>query len=173
MSDILDGEEGFKDNSKRRSDHGKYFSLRGQKKVRPAASSERQSAIKKGDIYGLIEKNGAGKTTLIKIMTQLMHASNRSCLSLVLAIQAGDTSHKQVGSVIRKRPLLTTLGRLRKSQLLLQTAPRFLILIRPSKNAQLCRPDELEKFRDFSLGMKQRLGIAIALLSKPDLMILR
>ena len=32
--------------------------------------------IKKGDIYGLIGKNGAGKTTLIKVITQLLEASN-------------------------------------------------------------------------------------------------
>ena len=57
--------------------------------------------IKKGDIYGLIGKNGAGKTTLIKVITQLLEASNGN-VSLFGSqnYQEWTQSLKRVGSVI-------------------------------------------------------------------------
>ena len=132
--------------------------------------------IREGDIYGLIGKNGAGKTTLIKIITQLLFA-DKGTVSLFSSQTENERTKalSRVGSVIESPVAHNHLTAYPKSEILLYD---FVIF----QNAdQVIRetldyvglPDTGKKvFRDFSLGMKQRLGIAIALLSKPDFLIL-
>ena len=131
--------------------------------------------IKKGEIYGLIGKNGAGKTTLIKIIAQLLEADSGSVSLFGSQNQKEWTQGlKRVGSVIETPVAHNHL-----------TAYENLNYY--CKVHQIAQPDQLiketldyvglsntgkKKFRNFSLGMKQRLGIAIALISKPELMIL-
>ena len=131
--------------------------------------------IKKGDIYGLIGKNGAGKTTLIKIIAQLLEADSGSVSLFGSQNQKEWTQGlKRVGSVIETPVAHNHL-----------TAYENLNYY--CKVHQIAQPDQLiketlayvglsntgkKKFRNFSLGMKQRLGIAIALINKPELMIL-
>lgn len=139
------------------------------------ALSDVNLTIKKGDIYGLIGKNGAGKTTLIKIMTQLMHASNGTVSLFGSSNQAEWTQAlKRVGSVI-ETPVahnhLTAYENL-SYYCKLRQIPNAEKAIQETLNYVDLTDTGKKKFRDFSLGMKQRLGIAIALLSKPDLMIL-
>lgn len=131
--------------------------------------------IKKGDIYGLIGKNGAGKTTLIKIITQLIHA-NAGSISLFSSNSQTEWTQalKRVGSVI-ETPVahnhLTAYENL-NYYCKLRQIPHADKAIQETLNYVGLTDTGKKKFRDFSLGMKQRLGIAIALLSKPDLMIL-
>ena len=139
------------------------------------ALSDVNLTIKKGDIYGLIGKNGAGKTTLIKIMTQLMHASNGTVSLFGSSNQTEWTQAlKRVGSVI-ETPVahnhLTAYENL-SYYCKLRQIPNAEKAIQETLNYVDLTDTGKKKFRDFSLGMKQRLGIAIALLSKPDLMIL-
>lgn len=132
-------------------------------------------SVKEGDIYGLIGKNGAGKTTLIKIVTQLLSAdhgtislfSSQGCKECTKALS-------RVGSVIES-PVA-------HNHLTAYQNLRYYCTIRHIPNADQVIQETLKYvglsdtgrkvFRDFSLGMKQRLGIAIALLSKPDFLIL-
>ena len=139
------------------------------------ALSDVNLTIKKGDIYGLIGKNGAGKTTLIKIITQLMHASNGTVSLFGSSNQTEWTQAlKRVGSVI-ETPVahnhLTAYENL-SYYCKLRQIPNADKAIQETLNYVDLTDTGKKKFRDFSLGMKQRLGIAIALLSKPDLMIL-
>ena len=131
--------------------------------------------LKKGEIYGLIGQNGAGKSTLIKLITQIIAPSQGTVSILGSRTPKEWTSSLQhVGSVI-ETPVA-------HQHLSAYDNLRFYCLDRGIK-----KPDNLiretldyvglsqtgaKKFRDFSLGMKQRLGIAIAILSRPDLLIL-
>lgn len=131
--------------------------------------------IRKGEIYGLIGKNGAGKTTLIKIITQLTQASQGS-ISLFHSSSKKEWTQalKRVGSVI-ETPVA-------HNHLTAQQNLLYYCKARHIANSEKVIAETLDyvglsdtgskKFRNFSLGMKQRLGIAIALLSKPDLLVL-
>ena len=131
--------------------------------------------LKKGEIYGLIGQNGAGKSTLIKLITQII-APSQGTVSILGSRTPKEwtTALHHVGSVI-ETPVA-------HQHLSAYDNLRFYCLDRGIK-----KPDSLiketlyyvglsqtgaKKFRDFSLGMKQRLGIAIAILSRPDLLIL-
>lgn len=131
--------------------------------------------LKKGEIYGLIGQNGAGKSTLIKLITQII-APSQGTVSILGSRTPKEwtTALHHVGSVI-ETPVA-------HQHLSAYDNLRFYCLDRGIK-----KPDNLiketldyvglsqtgaKKFRDFSLGMKQRLGIAIAILCRPDLLIL-
>lgn len=132
-------------------------------------------SVKEGDIYGLIGKNGAGKTTLIKIVTQLLSA-DQGTISLFSSQGYKECTKalSRVGSVIES-PVA-------HNHLTAYQNLRYYCTIRHIPNADQVIQETLKYvgltdtgrkvFRDFSLGMKQRLGIAIALLSKPDFLIL-
>ena len=130
--------------------------------------------IKRGDIYGLIGKNGAGKTTLLKIITSLSK-ENKGTIQLFGSSNHSDFIHalQRTGSVIETPVAYDNLSA--KQNLSYYAKLRGVI---DEKDID----DTLElvdladvgkkKFKHFSLGMKQKLGIAIALLSKPDFLIL-
>lgn len=130
--------------------------------------------IKKGDIYGFIGQNGAGKTTLIRLITGLI---NQTSGGIELF---GKTTEKDLNEV------RSMLGSLIES-------PAFYGNMTAKENLEVSRLvrnipskeniDEVlklvglhdtgkKKVKDFSLGMKQRLGIANALLGNPRLLIL-
>ena len=132
-------------------------------------------SIQKGDIYGLIGKNGAGKTTLLKTISRLIHA-NSGTVSVF-----GSQNSKEWNETLRK------IGTVIETPVAYNQMTAYQNLNYYCKVHQIAQPDQLiketlayvglsntgkKKFRNFSLGMKQRLGIAIALISKPELMIL-
>ena len=131
--------------------------------------------IKKGDIYGLIGKNGAGKTTLIKVITQLLNA-NSGIISLFGSQNQQEWTQglKRVGSVIETPVAHNHLSAYENLNhyCKLRHIPHADQIIKETLEYVDLQDSGKKKFRDFSLGMKQRLGLAIALLSKPDLMIL-
>lgn len=131
--------------------------------------------LNKGDIYGLIGKNGAGKTTLIKLITQLIHPSTGTIQLFGSQNQKELTQAlKFTGSVIETPAAYDHLSAADNLNYYCQ--------LRGIVHPKQCIKESLElvnlsdtqnkKFKDFSLGMKQKLGIAIAILSKPDLLIL-
>ena len=132
-------------------------------------------SVKEGDIYGLIGKNGAGKTTLIKIVTQLLSA-DQGTISLFSSQGYKECTKalSRVGSVIESpvaHKHLTAYQNL-KYYCTIRHIPNADIVIRETLDYVGLSDTGKKVFRDFSLGMKQRLGIAIALLSKPDFLIL-
>lgn len=126
--------------------------------------------IKKGDIYGLIGKNGAGKTTLMKILLGLTTQDSGS-FSLFDGMDPLAARGK-IGSIIEAPALY-------KNESAYENMKRFAILSSSTD-------EEIEKLlglvglasvgklkvKHFSLGMRQRLGIAVALLGNPELLIL-
>ena len=130
-------------------------------------------AIRRGDIYGFLGPNGAGKTTTIRILLGLARPTSgkvqifgKDIYKERLAIL------RKVGSLVEYPSYyghLTAVENLEAIRRLLgvpkQRIDEVLAIVRLTKEAN--RP-----VKGFSLGMKQRLGIATALLGEPELLIL-
>lgn len=132
-------------------------------------------SIPKGAIYGLIGKNGAGKTTLIRLICGLQEPTSGD-FSLY-GIQNTDKriskSRKRIGAVVETPSLFQDMTADENMKY------QFKLIGNPDTSAvsELLKLVGLEntgkkKVRHFSLGMKQRLGIAIALVGTPDFLIL-
>lgn len=126
--------------------------------------------VPKKSIYGLVGKNGAGKTTLMRILCGLTKQSEGSYT--LLGKSNDDTARNKMGVLIEKPGIyehMTALENLRYFSLMFgiqsQDHRRILEMV-GLQNA------EKKKARQFSLGMKQRLGIAISLLGDPEFLIL-
>lgn len=131
--------------------------------------------IKKGEIYGLIGKNGAGKTTLIKVITQLIQA-NQGNISLFgsQTTQEWTKALGRVGSVIETPVAHNHLSA--RQNLIYYCKARHIPHAEEVADEVLAYVGLAnvgpKKFKSFSLGMKQRFGIALALIGKPDFLIL-
>ena len=132
-------------------------------------------SIKKGAIYGLIGKNGSGKTTLIRIITGLQKPTGGTYS--LYGVPYNDNEildmRSRIGAIIETPSLYGNMSA--KDNLIVQFknigVPSldkidYLLEIVGLKNVGS------KKVKYFSLGMKQRLGIAIALSSSPDFLIL-
>lgn len=130
--------------------------------------------IKKGEIYGFIGQNGAGKTTLIRLITGLIHKTGGEIELLGATGEAElNKSRTMIGSLIETPSFYTNM-----------TARENLEVSRLVRNipGKKCIDEVLElvglkdvekkKVKNFSLGMRQRLGIANALMGNPKLLIL-
>jgi len=130
--------------------------------------------IRRGDIYGLIGRNGAGKTTLMRMITSLVSVDSGEIelfgeTSAVGLIKA----RRRIGCVIEAPalyPNLTAVQNLEYFRILRRIKDKSVV----EKTLKIVALEDTgkKKFRDFSLGMKQRLGLALALLSNPDFIIL-
>lgn len=130
--------------------------------------------INKGDIYGLIGLNGAGKTTLIRIITGLA-LKTKGSIELFSEYEDRKIEHarKRIGSLIETPALFSD-----------KTAYVNMEINRIQKGipGRECIDKALKitgvydykdkKVRNMSLGMKQRLGIAMALMGEPEFLIL-
>lgn len=126
--------------------------------------------VPKGSIYGLVGKNGAGKTTLMRIICGLTQQSEGS--STLLGKTDDETVRRNMGMLIEKPGIyehMTALENLRYFSLLFGIGDREHQRILEMVGLQNAGK---KKASQFSLGMKQRLGIAIALLGNPDFLIL-
>ncbi|MBX4271656.1 ABC transporter ATP-binding protein [Clostridium estertheticum] len=130
--------------------------------------------LKQGDIYGLVGKNGAGKTTILRMISGLSIPTSGELELFNETSKAGlNNSRSKIGCMIE--------------------TPSFHKYLSAKKNLEYYRlqrgvvekecVDEAikmvgledagkKKFKNFSLGMKQRLGLALAIMTSPDLLIL-
>jgi ABC-2 type transport system ATP-binding protein len=129
-------------------------------------------ALPRGGVIGLIGPNGSGKSTLIRMLLGLIAPSDgrAKVLGTTISDPAGYAS--RVGALVESPAYISSL-----------TARAHLASLARLRRLDLRRVDEVlavvgltERARDqvgrFSLGMKQRLGIACALLPDPELLIL-
>lgn len=126
--------------------------------------------VKRGAVYGLIGRNGAGKTTLMRMLLSLAQPTGGEMF--MFGQPASPRALTRVGSLIEEPAIY-------KNCTAQENLKRFCILYNVDPG---CIPGLLEtvglqdvgnkKAGKFSLGMKQRLGIAIAMLGDPELMIL-
>lgn len=131
--------------------------------------------IPKGSIYGCVGKNGAGKTTLIRLICGLQEPASGSFT--LYGIQNSDKnivkSRRRMGAVVETPSIyldMTAEDNL-KAQYRVLGLPSFDGIPELLKLVGLENTGR-KKARNFSLGMKQRLGIAIALAGDPDFLVL-
>jgi ABC-type multidrug transport system, ATPase component len=131
-------------------------------------------SVPTGVVYGFLGPNGAGKTTTMRVLTGLIHADGGSVEILGRPFKRGDRHRLfEVGALVESPtfyPYLSARANLR--ELAASGAPV------PSKRIEelldlvgLCDRAN-DKVQDYSMGMKQRLGIAAALLNDPKLLLL-
>ncbi|HEX4223544.1 MAG TPA: ATP-binding cassette domain-containing protein [Pseudonocardiaceae bacterium] len=127
--------------------------------------------INEGEIYGLVGRNGAGKTTFMRLLLGLLRPSSGTVR--VLNRTAGDPAALiEVGSLVESPAMYPHLTG-RDNLLLLAHYCRSSTDDVASALARVDLTDRADsKFRSYSLGMKQRLGVAAALLGDPRLLIL-
>lgn len=125
--------------------------------------------VERGDIYGFVGKNGAGKTTFIRVILGLAEKTSGS-----FTLLSGDiaSARRRTGSLVEAPALYWNM-----------TAYENLALYCTMLGEDRSQVGELlevvglsdtgkKKSRDFSLGMKQRLGIAMALVGDPEFLML-
>ncbi len=130
--------------------------------------------VEKGKIYGLLGKNGAGKTTTMCMLLDLVHPSSGEVFLF------GKDSRKyskeiysKIGSIIETPGFYENLTAYENLKIISKLRgnynPNSIKLALEIVNLD---HETSKKFNEFSLGMKQRLGIAAAILHKPELLIL-
>lgn len=130
--------------------------------------------VKKGDIYGLVGKNGAGKTTLIRMALSLTSPTDGD-FELFNANNEADRikAHTRVGCIVETPvfyPYLTA-----KQNLEYYRIQRGIVdknCVDEALNLVGLSDTGKKKFKGFSLGMKQRLGLALAIMGSPDFLVL-
>lgn len=137
---------------------------------RKTALDQVSMTVQRGDIYGFIGSNGAGKTTLMRLALDLAFPTSGR-----VSLFGGEpfrTAGRRIGALIEAPALYRGLS-----------ARENLLAFGSLVNADPKQADELlervgladtgkKKAGSFSLGMKQRLGLAVALLGQPELVIL-
>lgn len=138
------------------------------------ALDEVNISIKKGEIYGFIGQNGAGKSTMLRMVTGLSLPSEGS-----VELFGNDNpreltiAQKRIGAIIESPaffPNMTALENLEVHRLQKGVPGKDCI----TKSLELVGLNDTgkKKIKNFSLGMQQRLGLAMALLSDPEFLIL-
>lgn len=130
--------------------------------------------IEKGAIYGLIGKNGAGKTTLIRIICGLQRVTkgNFKIYGVVNNSKEITKIKNKMGAIIEQPAIYYDMTA--KENLIEQYKIIGLPVDNINNLLDIVGLSDVgnKKVKDFSLGMKQRLGIAIALVGRPDFLIL-
>lgn len=139
------------------------------------ALNELSIHVPKGAIYGFVGKNGAGKTTLIRLICGLQKPSSGGYTLYGVSSQKKeiDKVRRRIGAVVETPSIymdMTAVDNLKEQYRILglpsfATIPELLKLVGLEDTGK-------KKAKNFSLGMRQRLGIAIALAGDPDFLVL-
>ncbi|MFX3948503.1 ATP-binding cassette domain-containing protein [Streptococcus suis] len=122
--------------------------------------------INKGEICGLVGENGAGKTTLLRMLSGLISQTSGTITS---------SKDCRIGALIESpalQPNLSAIDNLRYMALQLNLKQADEKILETLAIVGLEDIDPKKKSKDFSLGMRQRLAIALAILDDPDFLIL-
>lgn len=131
-------------------------------------------SVERGQVVGLLGPNGSGKTTIMKSITGLAQPTEGT-ITVFGADAVGDreAALARVGALIEQPALYESLT----AREHLSMAARYYPGLDPARIDQVLElvglaPYRKERCGKFSLGMKQRMGLALALLSEPELLIL-
>ena len=136
----------------------------------PAAFSGLSLSVPRGSVFGLLGANGVGKSTLLKLLVGLLQpASGRVRL---LGQAPGQAVFSRVGLMIESPNLYPHLSG--RANLEVMATYRRLPRQRVAESLEAVglQPAGEKQVRHYSTGMKQRLGIAMALLHGPELLLL-
>lgn len=138
-----------------------------------AAVSSMDMHVKQGDIYGFIGRNGSGKSTTLKMLCGLAFPTQGSIRIFGQSLSR-ESVRKRIGVLIESPGLEG--GRSAYENMYLKAS--LMGIVDPDKEIRELlthtglNPDNKKLVKRYSMGMKQRLGIAMALLGGPDLLIL-
>lgn len=131
--------------------------------------------VEQGDVYGFLGPNGAGKSTTIRMMMTLIRPTSGNIRIFGLPLHENRSSIlRRVGAIVERpdfynylsaRRNLELLGRLSGADISKSNVNRVLGIVGLGERAE-------SKVKTFSHGMKQRLGLAQALIHNPDLIVL-
>lgn len=129
--------------------------------------------IKKGAIYGFIGLNGAGKSTFIRLITGLTNLTSGKLELFKTFNENEQLARKRMGALIEHPALYPNMTAEQNLEVirLQRGIPEKQCIENALKKVGLEDTDK-KKVKAFSLGMKQRLGIAIAILHEPEFLIL-
>ena len=129
--------------------------------------------ISKGDIYGLIGRNGAGKTTLMKLITTLANKTSGDFKLFEKKDTELTETKRRIGCLIENPAFFLNLSAVENLKYYaIQKGIVDKKQIDEAINLVGLTEAKKKKFKTYSLGMKQRLGIAFAILDNPDFIIL-
>ena len=130
--------------------------------------------LKKGEVYGFIGQNGAGKTTLIRMISSLINPTGGE-IELFGSSRPQDLAdaRKRMGCIIEGPAFYPKLSatenleyyRIQRGIADKEAVHKALTMVQLTDTGK-------KSFSQFSLGMKQRLGLALAVMGKPDFLIL-
>jgi ABC-type multidrug transport system ATPase subunit len=132
-------------------------------------------SVQKGEVYGFLGQNGAGKSTTIRMLLTLIKPSNGSINIFEKNIHAHRKEILQkIGAIIEKPDLYNYLTAFQNIKIIAKLSRVY-----PTQNQLMQQLEKVgigeradSKVKTFSQGMKQRLGIACALVHNPELIIL-
>lgn len=121
-------------------------------------------SLEKGKIYGLVGKNGAGKTTIMRMIAELAIPTTGMIEKL----------SDNIGALIEAPALNGSMTAKENLKFFRMLCEKECTALSDEKLLELVGLINIEKkkVKDFSLGMRQRLGIAVALLGNPDFLML-
>lgn len=129
--------------------------------------------LDKGKIYGIIGRNGSGKTMLLRVLCGLVRPSEGEVWVLGREIGRAGAFPDEVGAVIETPGFLPQYSGLKNLKLLASLRNRIdEDDIREAIRLVGLDPENKKPVRTYSLGMRQRLGLAQAIMEKPRLLLL-
>jgi ABC-2 type transport system ATP-binding protein len=130
--------------------------------------------VDKGDIFGLIGQNGAGKTTLMRLVTSLAYPDSGVIELFGQSSPTGlNSARTRIGCVVEMPALYQNLTAVQNLEYYrIQRGIPDKGVVQKSLETVSLTDTGKKKFKNFSLGMKQRLGLALAILNNPDFIIL-
>jgi ABC-type multidrug transport system ATPase subunit len=131
--------------------------------------------VEKGEVFGFLGPNGAGKSTVIRMMLTLIAPTSGSIsfFGRDLKVHRNEILQK-IGSIVEKPDFYKYLSAKKNLRMLASVSG---VKVSPSRIEEVLelvglKDRERDPVKNFSFGMKQRLGIAHALMCKPELIIL-
>lgn len=130
--------------------------------------------VEKGKIYGLLGKNGAGKTTTMCMLLNLVYPSDGEILLFGKDPRRHSKEvYSNIGSIIETPGFYENLTAYENLEIIAKLRGKYNPLnVKMVLEMVNLDHEKTKQFKDFSLGMKQRLGIAAAIMHNPELLIL-
>lgn len=141
------------------------------------AVNDADMTICRGDIYGFVGENGSGKTTIIRLITGLIfpYAGRFELFGVPHDSADIHAARRRMGAVVESPSIYTNMSAYDnlKMQCTILGLPADERIVQTLDEVGLgYMANEKKHVGDFSLGMRQRLGIAMALLGEPEFLIL-
>lgn len=129
--------------------------------------------IKKGEIFGLIGQNGAGKSTMMKLLAGLIHPSNGDFKLFGKYPSEDPYVYRRIGTLIEQPGIYGNMSAI-QNMYIKSLAMGCDDRKEMESLLKICGldPSMKKKTKSYSLGMKQRLGLALSMIGNPEILIL-